>query len=159
MLTDRITARLSTTPTPPVVLAAIKVVMKCMECIDNSETVRALCKKLNPPLVTLLSDEPEVQFVALRNIGLRFTAILETTDQVSGNKTNLARLNLTIRQADCAERPGILANDVKMFFCKYNDPVYVKLEKVVSGFCFVLTSNETVLVRALLCVRGKVRVG
>jgi len=100
VLTDRITARLSHA-NPAVVLAAIKVVMKCMECIDNSETVRALCKKLNPPLVTLLSDEPEVQFVALRNIRL----IVQ-------------------------KRPGILANDVKMFFCKYNDPVYVKLEKV-----------------------------
>lgn len=22
------------------------------------------------------------------------------------------------------KRPGILASDVKMFFCKYNDPIY-----------------------------------
>jgi len=28
------------------------------------------------------------------------------------------------------KRPQILTTDVKMFFCKYNDPVYVKLEKV-----------------------------
>merc|ERR1712232_793156 len=45
--------------------------------------------------------EPEVQYVALRNI-----------------------------QLIVQKRPGILAADVKMFFCKYNDPVYVKLEKV-----------------------------
>ena len=28
------------------------------------------------------------------------------------------------------KRPQILTTDVKMFFCKYNDPVYVKLEKI-----------------------------
>mmetsp|Transcript_14468 Transcript_14468/g.27129 ORF Transcript_14468/g.27129 Transcript_14468/m.27129 type:complete len:628 (-) Transcript_14468:64-1947(-) len=72
-----------------------------MEHIENSEVLRLLAKKLNPPLVTLLSSESEVQYVALRNIRL----IVQ-------------------------KRPGILASDVKMFFCKYNDPIYVKLEKV-----------------------------
>jgi len=99
-ITERITARLSHA-NPAVVLAAIKVVLKAMDHIDNTEVLRSLSKKLNPPLVTLLSCEPEVQYVALRNIRL----IVQ-------------------------KRPGILAADVKMFFCKYNDPVYVKLEKV-----------------------------
>merc|ERR1719316_218695 len=99
-ITDRITARLSHA-NPAVVLAAIKVVLRSMDFIDNSEVSRTTCKKLNPPLVTLLSSEPEIQYVALRNIKL----IIQ-------------------------KRPGILATDVKMFFCKYNDPVYVKLEKV-----------------------------
>jgi AP-1 complex subunit beta-1 len=72
-----------------------------MDYIDNQDVIRMLAKKLNPPLVTLLSCGPEVQYVALRNIRL----IVQ-------------------------KRPGILASDVKMFFCKYNDPVYVKLEKV-----------------------------
>lgn len=37
----------------------------------NDETVRAaLSRKLAPPLVTLLGAEPELQYVALRNIGL-----------------------------------------------------------------------------------------
>jgi len=99
-ITERITARLSHA-NPAVVLAAIKVVLRSMDYIDNSETKTTLAKKLNPPLVTLLSSEPEIQYVALRNIRL----IVQ-------------------------KRPGILAADVKMFFCKYNDPVYVKLEKV-----------------------------
>ena len=38
--------------------------------VSNAETVKALCKKLAPPLVTLLSGEPEIQYVALRNINL-----------------------------------------------------------------------------------------
>lgn len=99
-ITERVTARLSHA-NPAVVLAAVKVVLKCMEYVDNQEVLRVLAKKLNPPLVTLLSCEPEVQYVALRNIRL----IVQ-------------------------KRPTILATDVKMFFCKYNDPVYVKLEKV-----------------------------
>mmetsp|Transcript_78628 Transcript_78628/g.163432 ORF Transcript_78628/g.163432 Transcript_78628/m.163432 type:complete len:890 (-) Transcript_78628:222-2891(-) len=99
-ITERVTARLSHA-NPAVVLSAIKVVLKCMEYVENSETLRVLAKKLNPPLVTLLSSESEVQYVSLRNIRL----IIQ-------------------------KRPGILSADVKMFFCKYNDPVYVKLEKV-----------------------------
>lgn len=51
--------------------------------------------------VTLLSSGPEVQYVALRNI-------------------------LLIIQ----RRPAVLKNDVKVFFCKYNDPIYVKLAKL-----------------------------
>mmetsp|Transcript_77127 Transcript_77127/g.178903 ORF Transcript_77127/g.178903 Transcript_77127/m.178903 type:complete len:911 (+) Transcript_77127:109-2841(+) len=99
-ITERVTARLSHV-NPAVVLAAIKVILKSMEYVGNTEVLRMLAKKLNPPLVTLLSSEPETQYVSLRNIRL----IVQ-------------------------KRPGILAADVKMFFCKYNDPVYVKLEKV-----------------------------
>lgn len=51
--------------------------------------------------VTLLSSGYEVQYVALRNI-------------------------LLIIQ----RRPTVLQNDVKVFFCKYNDPIYVKLSKL-----------------------------
>lgn len=36
-----------------------------MEHTDNPEVLRMLARKLNPPLVTLLSSEPEVQYVAL----------------------------------------------------------------------------------------------
>ena len=51
--------------------------------------------------VTILSSGPEVQYVTLRNI-------------------------LLIIQ----RRPSVLKNDVKVFFCKYNDPIYVKLAKL-----------------------------
>jgi len=85
-----------------VVLSAVKVVMKYMEVIQSQDTVRALCKKMGPPLVTLLmSSEPEIQYVALRNI------------------------NLIVQR-----RGQVLQGEVKVFFCKYNDPIYVKLEKL-----------------------------
>eukprot|EP00922_Rhytidocystis_sp_ex-Travisia-forbesii_P004925 GHVS01007206.1.p1 GENE.GHVS01007206.1~~GHVS01007206.1.p1 ORF type:complete len:933 (+),score=110.68 GHVS01007206.1:112-2910(+) len=97
---ERVTARLSHANSA-VVLSAIKVVMKLLDKITNPEIVRNVQRKLSPPLVTLLSAEPEIQYVALRNISL----IVQ-------------------------KRPTILANEVKMFFCKYNDPVYVKMEKL-----------------------------
>ncbi|KAE8896567.1 hypothetical protein PF001_g27558 [Phytophthora fragariae] len=55
----------------------------------------------DPPLVTLVSAEPEIQYVALRNI------------------------NLIVQK-----RPAILANEIKVFFSKYNDPIYVKMDKL-----------------------------
>jgi AP-1 complex subunit beta-1 len=85
-----------------VVLSAVKALMKFMEMMNSdSDFVITLTKKLAPPLVTLLSSEPEVQYVALRNI------------------------NLIVQK-----RPDILKHEMKVFFVKYNDPIYVKLEKL-----------------------------
>ncbi|EJF65789.1 Adaptor protein complex beta subunit [Dichomitus squalens] len=84
-----------------VVLTAIKVLLYLMNYMENRKLMEYICKKMGPPLVTLLSSGPEVQYVALRNI-------------------------LLIIQ----RRPSVLKNDVKVFFCKYNDPIYVKLAKL-----------------------------
>ena len=43
------------------VLSAVKVLMKLMDQIANTEFVQMLQKKLAPPLVTLLSAEAEIQ--------------------------------------------------------------------------------------------------
>lgn len=51
--------------------------------------------------VTLVSSAPEVQYVALRNIDLLLQA-----------------------------KPDILSKELRVFFCKYNDPPYVKLQKL-----------------------------
>jgi len=98
---ERITPRLAHA-NAAVVLSAVKVLMKYMEMMSSDAEFNAnLTKKLAPPLVTLLSSEPEVQYVALRNI------------------------NLIIQK-----RPEILRHEMKVFFVKYNDPIYVKLEKL-----------------------------
>ncbi|KAJ7039932.1 adaptin N terminal region-domain-containing protein [Mycena alexandri] len=84
-----------------VVLAAVKVIMIHMRGVQRDELIKQLVRKMAPPLVTLLSTPPEVQWVALRNI------------------------NLLLQK-----RPEILANEMRVFFCKYNDPLYVKVEKL-----------------------------
>uniref|UniRef100_A0A8C7QCV2 AP complex subunit beta n=1 Tax=Oncorhynchus mykiss TaxID=8022 RepID=A0A8C7QCV2_ONCMY len=98
---ERVTPRLSHANSA-VVLSAVKVLMKFLELLPKElDYYTTLLKKLSPPLVTLLSGEPEVQYVALRNI------------------------NLIVQK-----RPEILKQEIKVFFVKYNDPIYVKLEKL-----------------------------
>uniref|UniRef100_A0A2K5F6E0 AP complex subunit beta n=1 Tax=Aotus nancymaae TaxID=37293 RepID=A0A2K5F6E0_AOTNA len=88
---ERVTPRLSHANSA-VVLSAVKVLMKFLELLPkDSDYYNMLLKKLAPPLVTLLSGEPEVQYV---------------------------------------KRPEILKQEIKVFFVKYNDPIYVKLEKL-----------------------------
>ncbi len=66
---ERVTPRLQHVNSA-VVLCAVKVVMRYLDVVTNTDSVRALTRKLAPPLVTLLSTEPEIQYVALRNINL-----------------------------------------------------------------------------------------
>lgn len=72
-----------------------------MDFIAKPDMVKQLVRKMAPPLVTLVSAAPEVQWVALRNMNL----ILQ-------------------------KRPEVLSSELRIFFCKYNDPSYVKLEKL-----------------------------
>jgi len=97
---ERVTPRLQHANSA-VVLSAVKVMIKYMDLITNQDTLKGLYRKMAPPLVTLLSSEPEIQYVSLRNI------------------------NLIVQK-----RPTILAHEIKVFFCKYNDPIYVKMEKL-----------------------------
>lgn len=72
-----------------------------MREVTSENLTKQLVRKMAPPLVTLLSNPPEVQWVALRNI------------------------NLLLQK-----RPDILTTEMRVFFCKYNDPLYVKVEKL-----------------------------
>jgi len=53
---------------PAVIMSAVKAVLKFMESISNEDLLKGIVKKLGAPLVTLLSSEAEIQYVALRNI-------------------------------------------------------------------------------------------
>ncbi len=96
---------------PSVVLAAVKVVFIHMKIV-NPRPGQAILEKDGPPRwvspgtclrpmqlganlwpVTLVASAPEVQYVALRNIDLLLQA-----------------------------KPDILSKELRVFFCKYNDP-------------------------------------
>merc|ERR1719334_2691426 len=96
-----------------VVMAAVKVVVKFLDILPKKEDVERYCKKLAPPLVTLLSSPPEIQYVALRNIDL----IVQ-------------------------KYPRILQNDIRIFFVKFNDAVYVKMQKL--QILIKLTSRKNI---------------
>lgn len=71
MIADRVLPRLQHVNSA-VVLSAVKVLIRCMSAMsmepEKRDKVQQYCRKMAPPLVTLLSSEPEVQYVALRNI-------------------------------------------------------------------------------------------
>ena len=90
-----------------VVLTCIRVILYFMNYISDREGRFRLVSKTIPPLVTLLAKGPEIQYLALRNA-------------------------LLILQ----RRPEVLRNDIRVFFCKYNDPIYVKVTKLELIFMF-----------------------
>ena len=112
LLAERITPRLSHSNSA-VVLTCIRVVLYLMNYIADQKQISALCRKLSPPLVTLLAKGPEVQYLALRNA-------------------------LLILQ----RRPDVLRNDIRVFFCKYNDPIYVKVTKL--ELIFMLANEKNI---------------
>jgi AP-2 complex subunit beta-1 len=111
LLAERISPRLSHTNSA-VVLTCIRVILYLMNYIADQKQISALCRKLSPPLVTLLAKGPEVQYLALRNA-------------------------LLILQ----RRPAVLRNDIRVFFCKYNDPIYVKVTKLELIFMLATEKN------------------
>lgn len=55
------------------VISEVKVLMKFLELLlKDLDYYNMLLKKLAPPLVTLLSGEPKVQYIALRSINVTF---------------------------------------------------------------------------------------
>ncbi|CUS08085.1 unnamed protein product [Tuber aestivum] len=112
MMAERISPRLQHSNSA-VVLTCIRVILYLMNYIADQKEISTLCRKLSPPLVTLLAKGPEVQYLALRNA-------------------------LLILQ----RRPEVLRNDIRVFFCKYNDPIYVKVTKL--ELIFMLANEDNI---------------
>lgn len=85
---------------PAVVLTSIKVLIKQLNKLPNNE-INNVLGRLSSPLCSLLTTSPEIQYVALKNIRI----LLE-------------------------KYPNILDKELRAFFIKYNDPLYLKLEKI-----------------------------
>lgn len=84
-----------------VVLSTVRVVVKMLDYLEDPDQVRNYCRRLTPSLITLLSSENEIKFVALKTISL----IAE-------------------------KRPAVIEEELKNFFCGFADPFYVKAEKL-----------------------------
>lgn len=97
-----------------VILNAIKVIVYCSNYVSNPEIVLpALPKKLGSSLVSLLSKPAEIQFIVLRNVILLLL----------GNR-------------------DLISLDVKLFFCNYDDPIYIKDTKL--EIIYLLANEENV---------------
>ena len=119
ILAERIAPRLQHSNSA-VVLTCIRVILYLTNYIADERQITQLSQKLSPPLLTLLNKGPEVQYLALRN------AIL-------------------IQQ----RRPEVLRNDIRAFFCKYNDPIYVKVTKLELIFMLADKDNVPVVLTEL----------
>ena len=73
-----------------VVLSAAKVIIRYLDFVTDSEKVRSICRKMAPPLISLMNSEPEIKYIAIRNI------------------------NLIIQK-----RPYIIDKEVRVFFCNF----------------------------------------
>ena len=84
-----------------IVLSTVRIIIKYLDYVSNSEIIRTMCRRVTPVLVTLMTGEHEFQYIVLKNI------------------------NVIIQK-----RPMILESEIKMFFCRFSDPHYIKLEKL-----------------------------
>jgi AP-1 complex subunit beta-1 len=75
---------------PALVLSAVKVVLKFMTESDDSDKTRSICRKLAPPLISLMNNQPEIQYIAARNINLILM-----------------------------KHPNIFEKEVRVFFCNF----------------------------------------
>jgi len=105
---------------PAVVLGSTKNMLHFLEFIETEENKNILLKKLAAPLVTLLASEPEIQYVALLNI-----------------------------QNILQQIPNVFEKNVKMFFCRFSDPIYVKLAKIDVMICVADTTNVDIIISEL----------
>lgn len=104
-----------------VVLTAIKILIKLLDLVQSPDIIRSVCKKITPSLVTLLSSESEIIYVALKNI------------------------NLLIQK-----RPIIFEKDIKMFFCNFTEPIYNKMEKLEILYKLVSMNNVDLVLNELI---------
>ncbi|KAJ5501238.1 AP complex subunit beta [Penicillium expansum] len=112
LLAERVAPRLSHSNSA-VVLTSCRVILYLMNYIPGEKAHHLVMQEVISTLVTLLSKPPEVQYLALRNAIL----ILQ-------------------------KRPEVLRNDIRVFFCNYNDPIYVKVTKL--ELMFMLTTKDNI---------------
>ena len=96
---------------PSVVIASFRCIFDFLPTSKKSE--KEVFPLILPPFITLVSQgEPEIQFAVLRTISLFVH-----------------------------KYPKALSKEIRVFFCKYNDPSYVKMEKlsIINQLCSTKT--------------------
>ncbi|KAK6892487.1 AP-1 complex subunit beta-1 [Candida tropicalis] len=106
---------------PSVVLSSIKAILHHLQAIPVTAQRNTILKKLSAPLVSLVSTSiPEAQYVGLKNIRI----ILE-------------------------KYPNVLSKELRVFFIKYSDPLYLKLEKLEIMIRLASEQNSALLLGEL----------
>ena len=104
---------------PAVMIGAFKCIYAFMDYDERPP--KEIIGMILPPIMTLLlSAEPQVQYVVLRTLSLFVL-----------------------------KYPKVLSNEITMFFCKYNDPSYIKMEKLDIVMTICSRSNAKVVLDEL----------
>lgn len=104
-----------------VVLNAIKVIVYYSNYVKNTQIVMpSIPKRLGTSLVSLLSKPPEIQFLVLRNVILLLLGKKE-----------------------------LVNFDVEMFFCRFDDPIYVKDTKLEIIYLLANENNVDLVLNEL----------
>ena len=85
---------------PAIILSASKVILKFSKSLENQKIVDGLCKKIANSLLSIMGRSSEIVWVFLRNIEIIISQF-----------------------------PLVVTN-VKAFFVNFNDPCFVKMQKV-----------------------------
>ena len=86
--------------------------MKLFDMLSNPELLREFSRRVTPALISLMTVGPEFKYVVLKNI------------------------NVIIQK-----RPNLFSKDINSFFCDFNDPYYIKIEKL-DILCKLADSNN-----------------
>lgn len=101
---------------PAIVVSASKVMLKFSKSLESPKLVEGLCRKIAGSLIAVMGRSPEIVWVFLRNVEIM-----------------LARF------------PGVV-NNPKAFFVNFNDPGYLKMQKVqVLGLLCDETTTKTIV--------------
>lgn len=104
-----------------VVLDTIKCIIYISNYIKAPEyVIPTLLRRLGSSLVSLLLKKPEIQFLVLRNVILLLLG-----------------------------KRGLCHFDVELFFCKYDDPIYIKDTKLEIIYLLANEKNASIVLREL----------
>jgi len=107
----RVSSRLSHA-NAAVILSAVRCCMQMNTFVDDQARVRDTLSKVVLPLVTRLNSAAPIQFIAVKSI----LVLLQTSRRM-------------------------LSGEVSIFFCKYDDPLYMKLAKLDVVLTLANTQN------------------
>ena len=104
---------------PAVVIGAFRCIYMWMQYSQKGE--QELFPEILPPFITLVSaSDPEIQYVVLRTLSLFVQ-----------------------------KYPKAISKEIRIFFCKYNDPSYVKMEKLDIIVTICVASNAQLVLDEL----------
>eukprot|EP00768_Dysnectes_brevis_P008789 gnl/Dysnectes_brevis/823_a908_1524.p1 GENE.gnl/Dysnectes_brevis/823_a908_1524~~gnl/Dysnectes_brevis/823_a908_1524.p1 ORF type:complete len:864 (+),score=338.02 gnl/Dysnectes_brevis/823_a908_1524:144-2735(+) len=112
-----------------VVISAIRALLHILEYFPDQPSRLPFLRKMCPPLVTLLSGSPGVQYACLRMVPLLL-----------------------------ARYPALLSRDLRVFHCKYHDTLPVKMEKLDILLTLADDDNAEDILAELKVYAGEVEV-